>query len=101
MEIVALLRMTGALLVVLALLGGATWAVRRYDLRLPGRIGGADGGRALHVVERLAIDPRRSLLLIRARDREHLILLGPDHALNIDGRAAAAFVIPGEEHLPS
>ncbi len=91
MEWLSLLRMLGSLLLVLAMLVGAVWAVRRFDLKLPGRIGGDSAARRrLHIVERLAIDTRRSVLLIRCDDTEHLLLLGPDHALSLEGRAACA-----------
>lgn len=90
MEWLALLRMLGALLVVLAMLVGAMWVVRRYDLRLPMRMmGGEPGPRRLQVVERLPIDSRRAVLLIRCDETEHLLLIGPDHAAPIDRRAPA------------
>jgi flagellar biogenesis protein FliO len=91
MEWLSLLRMLGSLLLVLAMLVGAVWVVRRFDLRLPGRISG-DGTtrRRLQIVERLSIDTRRSVLLIRCDDSEHLLLLGPDHALSLESPAAAA-----------
>jgi flagellar protein FliO/FliZ len=90
MEWLALLRMLGSLLLVLAMLVGAVWVIRRYDLKLPGRIGGESNARRLHIIERLSIDPRRSLLLIRCDGAEHLLLLGPDHALSLENRAATA-----------
>lgn len=79
MEWLALVRAVGALGVVLGLLWGALWAVRRYDLRLPG---GGGGGRLrrIELVERIALDPRRSIALIRRDTREHLILLTPEGA---------------------
>ncbi|QDX25786.1 FliO/MopB family protein [Sphingomonas suaedae] len=79
MTILALLRMFGALAIVLGLLAGSLWAVRRFNLRLPGRIGG--GGvdeRRLAVVERLSVDPKRSLLLVRRDNVEHLVLMAPE-----------------------
>jgi len=74
-----LLRMIGALAIVLGGLAGALWAVRRFDLRLPGRIGAAPRReRRLELVERLTIDPRRSVLLVRRDGREHLLLIAPE-----------------------
>lgn len=90
MEWLALLRMLGALLVVLAMLVGALWVVRRYDLRLPMRMIGEESmPRRLHLVERLPIDSRRAVLLIRCDETEHLLLIGPDHAAPIDRCAPA------------
>lgn len=77
MELVAVLRMMGGLGVVLGLLGVALWMVRRFDLKLPGRVlGGAE--RRIELVERLPLDKRRSVALIRRDGREHLVLLSPE-----------------------
>ncbi|QJU57412.1 hypothetical protein HL653_06050 [Sphingomonas sp. AP4-R1] len=91
MEILPLLRMLGTLALLLGALWGALWAVRRYDLRLPGRTGGGPA-RRLQLVDRLAIDARRSILLIRRDSTEHLVLLSADHALLLESNAAPAFL---------
>jgi flagellar biogenesis protein FliO len=79
MTALALLRMFGALAMVLGLLGGALWAVRRFDIRLPGRLGGAaTPEKRLEVVERLTVDQKRSLLLVRRDNVEHLVLMAPE-----------------------
>ena len=84
MDLVQLLRTFGALGIVLGLLAGALWVVKRYDIKLPGRVGGASK-RRLEIVEKLAIDNRRSVALIRRDGREHLILLAPEGPLMIEG----------------
>ncbi len=79
MTVLALLRMFGALAMVLGLLGGALWAVRRFDIRLPGRLGaGGTPEKRLEVVERLTVDQKRSLLLVRRDNVEHLVLMAPE-----------------------
>lgn len=79
MTILALLRMFGALAMVLGLLAGALWAVRRFDIRLPGRLGaGGAPEKRLEVVERLTVDQKRSLLLVRRDNVEHLVLMAPE-----------------------
>lgn len=78
MELLGLLRTLGALALVLGLLASALWIVRRYDLRLPGRVGGSGPLRRLELVERTALDGRRAVALIRRDGREHLILLAPE-----------------------
>lgn len=83
MELAALFRTMGALGVVVGLLAAALWAVRHFDLRLPGH-GKAGACRRLELVETLAIDPRRSLALIRRDGNEHLILLAPEGHLTIE-----------------
>lgn len=88
MDFLSLLRMMGALLVVLGLLAGGLWVVRRYDIRLPG--GFAAGLRArgqeprLAIVERLSLDARRSIAIIRRDDREHVLLIAPEGMLTIE-----------------
>lgn len=77
MDAYALLRTLGALATVLGLLAGALWIVRRYGIRLPGRIS-SDGTRRLEVIERTMLDGRRSVALLRRDGREHLILLSPE-----------------------
>jgi flagellar biogenesis protein FliO len=77
MDTYSLMRMLGALATVLGILAGALWIVRRFGIRLPGRV--ATGGlRRLDLIERTALDSRRSVALIRRDGREHLILLAPE-----------------------
>lgn len=85
MDIVALLRTLGGLATVLGVLAGALWIVRRYDIALPGRIGGSHA-RRVELVERVSIDARRSVVLVRRDDREHLFVLMPDHATVLESR---------------
>ena len=65
MDILPLLRMLGALGVVLGLLVGALWAVRRFQIRLPGVAGAGGPSRRLELVERVSMDTRRSVALVR------------------------------------
>ncbi|MBB3345803.1 hypothetical protein [Sphingomonas sp. BK069] len=105
MDPIALLRSLGALALVLGLLAAGAWGVRRYGagalrLALPRGAAGADE-RRLHVVERLALDQRRALLLVRHDSREHLIFLSGDQALRLDtdpsGERRVASVVRVEE----
>ncbi len=75
-----LLRAAGALATVLGLLVGGLWLYRRYGDRIGMPVLPQRPMARLAVVERLALEPRRSLVLVR-RDRcEYLLLLGPDGA---------------------
>ncbi|MEC4591325.1 MULTISPECIES: FliO/MopB family protein [Nitrospirillum] len=60
------------------------WLVRRFGggalMRLPGR-----AQRRLGVVEAMALDPRRRLVLIRRDGVEHLLLLGGTQDLHLEG----------------
>ncbi|WP_380874077.1 hypothetical protein ACFB49_45630 [Sphingomonas sp. DBB INV C78] len=92
MDFLSLLRTLGSLGIVLGLLWGALWAVRRYDLKLPGSLMGSLGGlmgqnaapRRVEVIERLAIDTRRSVALIRRDNKEHLVMITPEGLLMIE-----------------
>jgi len=79
----SLLRTLGGLAIVLGMLAGALWIVRRYNIRLPGGTAGAPS-RRLEVVERTALDGRRSVALLRRDGREHLILLAPEGNLMLE-----------------
>lgn len=83
MDLLSLLRTMGALGVVLGLLAGALWAIRRYDIKLPGRVA-AGAGRRVELIERLPLDARRSVALIRRDGREHLILIGPEGSVLVE-----------------
>ena len=66
-----------ALAFVLVLILGAAWAFRRYgrgSVRAPRR--GSLHRRRLGIVEAIALDTRRKLVLVRRDDREHLIIVG-------------------------
>lgn len=88
MDFLSLLRTLGALATVLGLLAGALWLVRRYDIKLPGgMMGGLMGGgqvRRIELVERLAVDARRSVALIRRDNKEHLVLIAPEGLLMLE-----------------
>lgn len=68
----------GVVIVLVLLLGVA---LRRFG----GIAGAARPGSRLAVVETLALDPRRRLVLVRRDDVEHLILLGPTGDTVVDG----------------
>ena len=88
------LRAAVALLFVLGLIALLTWLARR--LRVPGFATGGPG-RRLQMVETLAIDPRHKIVLVRADDVEHLLLLGPSapQALGSDRAVAPEEPEPG------
>jgi flagellar protein FliO/FliZ len=75
MDLIDIGRYFAALLLVLALVGFAGLAVRRFGM--PGFVK-AQGARRLQVVETLMIGPRQRLMLIRRDNVEHLVLSGPD-----------------------
>lgn len=76
MEFSNYFRFIFALVFVLALIGLLTWLLRRFGLG--GGRPRTGNGKRLGVVEALAIDGRRRLVLVRRDDSEHLLVLGPN-----------------------
>lgn len=92
-----MLRTLGALGLVLGMLATALWVVRRYDLKLPGRITGGGGRRRIELVERLMVDGKRSVALIRRDGFEHLILIGPEGHVTLETGITAPPASPAPE----
>ncbi len=86
MDVIDLARYLGALLLVLALVGLAALAARRYGFA--GFIQGTVQ-RRLSVVETLMIGPRQKLVLVRRDGTEHLVLVGPQGADVIEAGISA------------
>lgn len=75
MEQIALLKFFSAFVLVICLMAGLAWFLKRSGFA--GTAFAAGAKRRLRVVEVLPVDQRRRLLLVRRDDVEHLILLGP------------------------
>lgn len=63
-----------ALTATLGLIALAAYGARRFGMM---RLGVVATERRMRVVERLMLDPRRSLVLVRLDGNEHLLLLSP------------------------
>ena len=87
MDILDALRAAGALILVLGILLGFAWLLRRYGGSLGLRTGQAASD--LSVVEWRTLDMRRKLAVIRWDGRDHLLCLGPVNDLLIAQRPAA------------
>ncbi len=81
MEVLDLARYFGALILVLALVGGAALATRRFGV--PGITKPASQKR-LVITETLMLGPRQRIFLLKRDNIEHLILAGPDGATVIE-----------------
>ena len=77
MEFIDLLRYFGALLLVLAMVGGAGLLARRFGV--PG-VTRATAEKRLTIVETLMVGPRQRLFIVRRDNVEHLVLSGPEGA---------------------
>jgi flagellar protein FliO/FliZ len=77
--------------IVLLLIAGVLWLLRRFAPQAMARGG---GGRRLAVVESLVIDPRTRLVMVRRDAREHLLLVTASGAAtlveSLDGQAPAS-----------
>jgi flagellar protein FliO/FliZ len=76
-----ILRYVGALLLVLALIGGAGIAARKWGV--PGVTRSVEEKR-LAVVETLLVGPRQRLFIVRRDNTEHLIFTSPDGACLVE-----------------
>lgn len=109
MDTLSLLRMLGALLLVLGGMVCALWLVKRYDLTIPRKwlegLGHKAPHKRLEVVERLAIDQRRSIILLRRDETEFSIVVGPDGVTVLDSAvppaASPARTAPATEPRPA
>ena len=86
MDVIDTARYAGALLLVLALVGFAALAARRYGIA--GLVQGTVQ-RRLSISETLLIGPRQKLLLVRRDGTEHLVLVGPQGASIVERGIAA------------
>jgi flagellar protein FliO/FliZ len=87
MDMIDIARYFAALLLVLALVGGAGLAVRRFGM--PGFVK-AQGVRRLEIVEALMIGPKQRLYILRRDNVEHLVMSGPDGTTVVETGIAAA-----------
>lgn len=92
MDIAVYIRSMAALVLVLGLILGLLWLLRRFGFA--GMVARApERRRRLVVVESVALDSRRRLLLVRRDGREHLLLVGGGGDLVVE----SGIVEPREE----
>jgi flagellar protein FliO/FliZ len=87
MDTMGLLRAVVALVFVLGLIAAAAWAARRFGPGF-GLTPKPKAGRSLGVIESLQLDARHRLVLVRRDDRQHLLLIGPNHSTVVEGSIA-------------
>ena len=75
MDILDALRAAGALILVLGIILGLSWALRRYGATFGLKTGPATSD--LRVIEWRTLDVRRKLAVVRWDGRDHLLVLGP------------------------
>lgn len=77
----SIMRAAFALAIVLGLVVGLAYVLRRYAPQLLARLQAQRGERRMEVVETLVLDPARRLILVRIDDEERLLLLGDGREL--------------------
>jgi flagellar protein FliO/FliZ len=96
MDILQWARAFAALIATLGLIALAAYVLRRAGMMQLRARGLAE--RRMKVVERLMLDPRRSLLLVRLDETEHLLLLSPGGDVAVAQQAARDPAPPPSEN---
>lgn len=78
----SMVKFIGAFVFVIGAMFLLSWALKRAGIA--GHIMRTGQKRRLQLVESMPVDARRRVVLIKRDDREHLVLLGPDHAAVIE-----------------
>lgn len=99
MSLVEILRAFFGLSIVIGLILGLAFVLRRYAPALMAKLQAQRGARRLEVVETLVLDPARRLVLVRLDDRERLILLGEGRELEAPVASEGSTPLP--VHMPS
>ncbi len=92
-----ILQQVAAVAVVLGLLAGALWWLRRRGFAAMLPVGRA-AGRRLEPIERLALGPQHTLHLVRLDDRALLLAASPGGCVLLDSLPAGA-IAAGRENL--
>ncbi|MFT4076287.1 MAG: flagellar biosynthetic protein FliO [Asticcacaulis sp.] len=85
MSLVEILRAFFGLSIVIGLILGLAFVLRRYAPSLMAKLQAQRGARRLEVIETLVLDPARRLVLVRFDDKERLVLLGEGRELDAQG----------------
>ena len=82
MDPIEFIRALAALAVTLGLIGLAAWALRKYGPDAIGRAIASRQDRRLKVVESLALDPTRRIVVVSLDGEERMVLLGDGKLLD-------------------
>lgn len=86
MEMTSYLRVVASLALVVGLMMAVLWLLRRFNIG--GMVARPGARRRLALVETMALDSRRRLLLVRRDGVEHLLLVGGAQDLVVEGGIA-------------
>lgn len=94
MDPIEFLRALAALAITLGLIGLAAWALRKFGPDAVGRMIAARQDRRLKVVESLALDPTRRLVVVSLDGEERLVLLGDGKLLDWTPAPSSTVSVP-------
>lgn len=94
MDILEFIRAVAALAITLGLIGLAAYALRRFGPDALSRMVSARMDRRLRVVESLALDPTRRLVIFSLDGEERLMLLGEGKLLDWGPKASVPVPAP-------
>lgn len=97
MDATSYLRFVLVLILVIGLILGLAWALRRFGAMNRGPL----GRRRLRTVEFAALDARHRVVLIRRDNVEHLLLIGPNTSQVIERGIPAAEAPDSASPLPN
>lgn len=101
MDAALILRALGSLAIVLGLVALCAYALRRWPLTL-GRSQRSGSPRRLTIVERLVLDARRQIVVVRDGRREHVLLIGSSGEQVIESRDfIRSMPRPGDGGVPA
>lgn len=86
-----------AFVLVLALIGGVAWLLRRFGSGALSSSAGRSRQARLGVIEATAVDSRRRLVLVRRDNVEHLIMLGGPSDLVVEANIVRAHAAAGRD----
>ncbi|HEY2069318.1 MAG TPA: hypothetical protein VGG48_07175 [Rhizomicrobium sp.] len=89
MDLVDFARYFAALALVLALVGCAALAAKRYGISGLSKVMGGGATKRLAIVESLMVGSKHKLILFKRDGVEHLVLIGPENATVVEGGIAA------------
>ena len=99
-DIIEFIRALAALAVTLGLIGLAAWAMRKYGPDAIGRVIAARQDRRLRIVESLALDPTRRLVVVSLDGEERMVLLGDGKLLDWIPRPRPVVEVPAPASEP-
>ncbi len=100
MDVLDYLRFLLVLMVIVGLIIGLGWLLRRFGFG-DGARGPLTRHRRLGTIESASLDARHKVVLVRRDDVEHLVLVGPNTSQVIESGIAASGDMPASKPTPS